>query len=293
MATRRSDVEILARAFLDEFGVDWIANFDSVLQGLGLVVGEVVGVSFDGALVRVAGVGRGRIAVRSDIRELGRKRFTIAHEMGHYVLPNHAQEPSLCRSDEVQSWGPRLRARERDANAFAAEILFPREVVIPLASREPSFSTVSDLASMRGASLTASAVRYVELSVRRLALVYSHEGHVVWYRTSEEFGRGIPRGRIGQRTVAGRIFGGEKSFDSFEEVSAADWLYDVNLLEDATILEWSRALPSYKAVLTLLYIEDPVEARSSDTEEDGEDISLAPEEFTLDRRRWPGKSRRR
>ncbi len=289
MTTRHRDAEIVARTFLDQFGVDWIADVGSTLSQVGLHVREVEGVSFDGALVRVAGFGRGIIAVRGDIREEGRKLFTVAHEVGHYLLPQHGLEPAPCRGGEVQSWSLRLLAREQDANAFAAEILIPREVVFPLVHKPPSFAHINELASKRRTSLTATGVRYVDLAERRLALVYSQKGEIGWYRASAEFKRGIPIGQVGRHTVAGHLFSGGESPDGFVELPAIEWLYDVNLHEDSRILEWSRALPFYKAVLTLLYIEEPVEAKPAQEDEDDVGRELDPAAFTLDRRRWPRK----
>lgn len=65
----------------------------------------------------------------SDI--LPRRRFTAAHELGHFVLhraelgPFQADTPaSIAEAAE----GPAVLQREREANRFAAEILMPREV---------------------------------------------------------------------------------------------------------------------------------------------------------------------
>ena len=55
-----------------------------------------------------------------------RRRFTLAHELGHWVV--HCAGASvppriLCRSDETTGAAD---AREREANVFAATLLMPR-----------------------------------------------------------------------------------------------------------------------------------------------------------------------
>ncbi len=61
-----------------------------------------------------------------------RKRFTIAHELGHYLLHRDAASvfvdatPVFFR-DEVSSEGTRLQ--EIEANTFAAELLMPAEIL--------------------------------------------------------------------------------------------------------------------------------------------------------------------
>jgi Zn-dependent peptidase ImmA (M78 family) len=58
-----------------------------------------------------------------------RQRFTLAHELGHWVCQHleGQQEPVYCRSDQVGVGEGRLR--EREANVFAAELLMPEPLV--------------------------------------------------------------------------------------------------------------------------------------------------------------------
>jgi Zn-dependent peptidase ImmA (M78 family) len=58
-----------------------------------------------------------------------RRRFTLAHEVGHWVcqcLEGHA-EPVYCRPKDVSTAAD--RALEREANVFAAELLMPEPAV--------------------------------------------------------------------------------------------------------------------------------------------------------------------
>ena len=58
-----------------------------------------------------------------------RRRFTLAHELGHWVCQvlEGRGAPVMCRADEVGVGEG--RALEREANVFAAELLMPEEVV--------------------------------------------------------------------------------------------------------------------------------------------------------------------
>ena len=67
-----------------------------------------------------------------DIAPLRRFRFTIAHEIGHWVchcLEGRAQspEPSYCRPMDLTDAAD--RTLEREANIFAAELLMPESHV--------------------------------------------------------------------------------------------------------------------------------------------------------------------
>jgi Zn-dependent peptidase ImmA (M78 family) len=59
----------------------------------------------------------------------GRKRFTIAHELGHWVcqvLEGH-RAPVYCRPADLTEAAD--RALEREANVFAAELAMPESLV--------------------------------------------------------------------------------------------------------------------------------------------------------------------
>jgi hypothetical protein len=69
----------------------------------------------------------------------GRKRFTIAHELGHWCLHKPGQDSLFCRravvaADEAErekgrSERPPLPDAEKEANAFAAAMCMPAELL--------------------------------------------------------------------------------------------------------------------------------------------------------------------
>ncbi len=68
--------------------------------------------------------------VRRQRPAVRRSRFTVAHELGHWIChPNERPEaePVYCR--QVHSAEVTDRALEREANVFAAELLMPEPAV--------------------------------------------------------------------------------------------------------------------------------------------------------------------
>ena len=64
----------------------------------------------------------------------GRKRFTIGHELGHYVMHQEVARPTIfCRKIEVEDdladANRDLLPAEREADAFAAAMLMPEHLV--------------------------------------------------------------------------------------------------------------------------------------------------------------------
>ena len=70
-----------------------------------------------------------RILVRSDESE-PRRRFTIAHELGHWICQCQEgdMQPVYCRAAEI-GVDAAAKALEREANVFAANLLMPEPVV--------------------------------------------------------------------------------------------------------------------------------------------------------------------
>src|SRR6516225_3233020 len=92
---------------------------------LGLEIREVNANSFDGALVRARDIPCGVILIRKSIQERGRKHFTLAHELGHYLLPNHDHTELACTKSDIGNWSDGSKQTEREADEFAAELLMP------------------------------------------------------------------------------------------------------------------------------------------------------------------------
>ena len=57
-----------------------------------------------------------------------RQRFTLAHEIGHYVL-EHASKNKLPRKKK-ENYNDNEILKEREANQFAANLLMPRKILI-------------------------------------------------------------------------------------------------------------------------------------------------------------------
>lgn len=259
---RRSDAAIRGEAFVHVYGKDCGQRLQAIAAERGAEVEEVDADNFDGALLRYEGEDLGLILVRRGIKEAARKRFTLAHELAHYLLPGHGTEPLHCRQQDIESWDESIATAEREANTFAAEVLMPNSVVEPLTKRPPTFDVVEAIARSCAASLTASTYRLIELSTWRVAMVWSVDGHAKWWRGSDEFPFTIKRGPLDTNTFAADCFVGGAIPDRFDEVPAEAWLTSYNLKTGAMIKEHSRCLPNYNAALTLLFTEEFIEYES-------------------------------
>jgi hypothetical protein len=100
----------------------------------------------------------------------GRRRFTIGHEVGHYLLHQDEAPRIFCRSgdivdaeDEVPVPAPRSPT-ESEADAFAAALLMPEHLIHPHLERHGR--DVEVIQEIFGCSLKATTYRLKALDER-------------------------------------------------------------------------------------------------------------------------------
>jgi hypothetical protein len=231
-----------------------------IADALRLDLHEVEADGFDGALIRATDIPLGAIAVRKSIREAGRKAFTIAHEIGHFVLPGHRHASVACLASEVGNWSDRTAKKEleREADEFAAELLMPAALVEAASKGSPpSLGVIQRIARAAGASLSAAAWRYCDITAEKCATVWSTDGAIQWAKRSEGFPFFLPKGKaVEEGTFAAACFAGEKVPGRPRAVPAHLWTNSPHLDATVKLLEQSKALPAYRSVISLLWIPE-------------------------------------
>ncbi len=93
------------------------------------VVEKSLGTDLSGALIPVEGAGW-VILVNAD-HSIVRRRFTVAHELGHLILHSYTGAHA-DRTFKFRDWrsSEGSAAEEIEANQFAAELLMPRALVL-------------------------------------------------------------------------------------------------------------------------------------------------------------------
>jgi hypothetical protein len=247
--------EDFARALLNHSTTAGL-SVEDIAEKLGLLIRDVDATSFEGALVRIRQSRLGIIAVKRGIREPGRRRFTIAHEVAHFVLPNHGQPECFCKSSAIESWRKdAVRTQEYDANVFASELLLPAKTLYPLVNKKNlTLIDVKSLALQFKTSLTATAVKSVAVTEEACALVCSVRHEVKWVCRSESFRYFIPRTRLSNDSLAGRLFESSSELEREGEVLAGAWIDSEEIRPNAKMWEESIAMRYYDSVLSLLTI---------------------------------------
>ena len=191
--TEETSPELIARALLKYVGMRAPVDLYELAEEIDLQIRDVPSSGFDGALVRIAGrriAGRpaGIIAKRDSIEDEARKRFTIAHEIGHFLLPGHGVDVSVCAKEQLDVAREKVAQMEKQANRFASELLLPLQPVAEIVGKYGfSMDTCSFVSDIFEASLTASASKCVEASKSEVALVVTDNGIIKYFQRGDRW----------------------------------------------------------------------------------------------------------
>ena len=116
----------------------------------------------------------------------GRKRFTIGHEFGHYILHRHQQDIFQCVNGDIETGDNSKRDIEAEANLFASTLLMPLDDFRrQVDGQKISFDLLGHCADRYGVSLTAAALRWIEIAPKRVILVASRDDFMLWAKSNE------------------------------------------------------------------------------------------------------------
>jgi len=216
------------------------------------------------------------IAYATHIRSLGFRRFSVAHELGHYFLEGHFEA--------IFADGPVHESRagffsnvkyELEADHFAARLLMPNSLFYAaLRSVGDGLAAVESLATTCCASLPATAIRYTECVSEPVAIVISTGNSVDYCAMSRALRdlddiNWIRKGQSLPRNCATRqLSGNPERIRRAERVEGAsafqDW-FGGNLRSEVS--EDAIGLGEYGKILTVLYSIELPEDSDEDSDE--------------------------
>jgi Zn-dependent peptidase ImmA (M78 family) len=228
-----------------------------VLEDLALAHGVLVlEAPLDSAEARLLRKGSsGLIRISDRIPEPGRKRFAVAHELGHWFLHAKISQVLACTSEDMLAKYKGSDA-EIEANYFAAELLMPKKMFIQrVGGKRPSVALLKQEAGFFLTTLTATAFRWMELTDEYCAVVFSEGGKIRWWTASEALD-GIfwldAGAALSPYSLAGAYFKNGVAATAPERVDAEAWVEDTQRLGESTLIEEIFVMERYGQVMSLL-----------------------------------------
>jgi Zn-dependent peptidase ImmA (M78 family) len=134
-----------------------------------------------GCEARLLGDGdRAVIKVNANTRYEERRRFSIGHEIGHWMYDRAKASFRCTKRDFIRAWGE-VDSPEKRANQYAADLLLPKSMFQPrVRGREMTLTTAAEQAAIFRTSLTSTAIRLVQLGSAPALVVCTSRQGVVW-----------------------------------------------------------------------------------------------------------------
>jgi Zn-dependent peptidase ImmA (M78 family) len=159
---------------------------DALAESLGITgFGDLDGAGATSALVADAA----KILTAASLTPQ-RRRFAIAHQLGHFLLQEHGGERRCTHRDLLENRrNTPARKEEMQANRFASGLLMPKPLFVAsvAALGKPMVTHLPTLAAAYDVPLEAAASRYADLSLAMCALIFVKDGAVRLARSSRTF----------------------------------------------------------------------------------------------------------
>lgn len=233
---------------------------------------------FDGMLAANKSRSKWLILYNSATASEGRKRFTIAHEFGHYLLHRHQQDRFECGGDDIETGDNNERDIEVEADSFASTLLMPLDDFRRQVDRQSiSFDLLGHCADRYGVSLTAAALRWTEIAPKRAVLVASRDDHMLWAKSNEAALRSGAYFATRKNTIElprqalAHSYNGWDAGDQ-QTGRAQDWF--PREPTSMPVTEMTRVAGQYDYTLTLLLMPDAEWQRPRHDDEEAEEDSF-------------------
>ena len=127
MENKEKTVRKIANKVRKKYDLKFPADFDNVFKEKGIEITEKSLKRNEDGYSELK-KDKLKIVINSDIEYMPRKRFTIAHELGHIFIGWH-DDVTICQTDNEYSMHNMLDIQEKEANVFASELLMPTDWV--------------------------------------------------------------------------------------------------------------------------------------------------------------------
>ncbi len=208
----------------------------------------------DSCAARILGYGDSALITVDIHSTRARQRFSAGHELGHW-MHDRGKIAFSCDELTLDTQWSELNPEQR-ANRYAAELLLPEPMFLKHSlNKEITFATVRGLSGLFQTSITATAIRLVDLGSFPCVIIWNQQGRGPKFIRSPSVPECIwPHKEPGRNTIVHDLMKGKRNIEGPAELFADEWIDYPNssrygIIEDSLLI-------GKDTVLTLLWWKD-------------------------------------
>lgn len=168
----------LARRLISRFGLTPPVDVRSLVERYADLEFDQIPGGIDAVCVGLKSPGRRPLVIVDSTKPLKRQRFTLAHELGHLVLPWHAG----LIIDEIHLFEENAEEAniEAEANRFASELLAPTDWILSnFEIHQDAARAMADISARADISIPAAFVRLATVGPPGLVFAKERDGRIL------------------------------------------------------------------------------------------------------------------
>lgn len=261
MTFNYSRPELIAKKVLEECGLSGLMELDlsELILGRGAFYKELPLRKKDGEIVSFNG--RSIIQVNSNIEHIPKRRFTAAHELGHFEMHRSIKPIFSDTESELLSWY-QGGVHEQEANEFAAELLMPSELFYN-ECEEYYFdhNLITYLADKFSVSKTAALLKFVKRGNHPICIICTQDNKMKWFRVSHDFRYFLEFEKDKTPptdSVAYELFNSRKIYRNDElsqKIWQSTWFRSTSFTKNRPFFEYCLFIREYRYALSVVWEE--------------------------------------
>lgn len=255
-----------ARQLLEDIGFDDITDIPlaTIASFLGAIIIEEPMELADGKIIR--GKTQTIIKINSTIFSEEKKRFTLAHEIGHFLLHNILDlhddtSKSMNWFQHLENQAKRGK-QEYEANDFAAELLMPERIFRnEFQGKKFSPDLLKELALRFRTSITSVIFRIFKLDLYPICIVYMHRGKVKYWLKSTDLYVYIkninqlppPEDSVAQEYIDANYEYLYSGVEKAQKINRSTWFELSSKQNDDSFFEYCIPYKAHKMLLSVIW----------------------------------------
>ena len=210
----------------------------------------------DKADATIVGSDRHAVIAVNSSRIPSRRRFSLAHELGHWH--HHRGRVLFCAPSDIGNQKGSSLDPELQADAFASDLILPGYLVRPAIAKVKNLNlrSVREIAEDFKASLTATLIKILNENAFPFLLICHGKDRRRWFKRASMVPTWwFPREDLDVETFAFEILHGDAEEDSFPRKNGAGAWFDFRNVDRYEVKEQSFRLPN-EEVLTVVTIPE-------------------------------------